>query len=135
MKATTDTPERPLPVETEQSVDPVSSQVEMTESSEQGETGDSTEHVETENSAPHVETGSQIKGTLVTRSFELKKYKRPQKFKCKICGEFTASVKDLNAHHRSTHDVQFCDDCGKGFSTKKCTGKAHLCTQGTMVRV
>ena len=123
VKASTETPGSPLPVETNHSVDPESSQVEMTDSSGQVETADSMEHVETEDSAPHVETGSPVKGTLVTCSFELKKYKRPQRFKCKISGESATSVKDLNVHHHLTHDLQFCDDCGKGFSTKSALEK------------
>ena len=51
--------------------------METTDSPGQVEMADSTEHVETEDSVPHVETGSPVKGTLVIRSFELKKYKRP----------------------------------------------------------
>ena len=27
-------------------------------------------------------------------------------------------MKKLNKHHRSDHDIQFCSDCGKGFSTQ-----------------
>ena len=77
VKASTETPGSPLPVETDHNVDPESSQVEATDSPGQVETADSMEHVETEDSAPHVETGSPAKGTLVTCSFELKKYKRP----------------------------------------------------------
>ena len=64
-------------METDNSADTESSPVEKTDSPEQVETADTTEHVETEDSAPHVETGSVVKGKLVTRSFELKKYKRP----------------------------------------------------------
>ena len=123
VKAPTETPGSPLPVETDRSVDPESSQVETTDSPGPVEMADSTEHVETEDSVPHGEPDSPVKGTLVTCSFELKKYKRPQRFKCKICGESATSVKDLNAHHHSTHDVQFCDDCGKGFSTKSALEK------------
>ena len=114
-KTTTETSDIPLSVETELSVDTESSQVETT---------DPPEHVETSDSTSHVETGSPKKGTLVTCSFKLKKYKRPQRFKCKICGESATSVKDLNAHHRSSHDVQFCDECGKGFSTR--SGEKHI---------
>ena len=123
VKAPTETPGSPLPVETDHSVDPESSQVEMTDLPGPVETADSMEHVETEDSVPHGETDSPVKETLVTCSFKLKKYKRPQRFKCKICGESATSVKDLNAHHRSTHDVQFCDNCGKGFSTKSALEK------------
>ena len=123
VKASTESPVSPLPVETDNNAETESSPVEMTDSPEQVETAATTEHVETEDSAPHVETSSIVKGKLVTRSFELKKYKRPRRFECKICGESATSVKDLNAHHRSTHDVQFCDECRKGFSTKSALEK------------
>ena len=63
------------------------------------------------------------KGTFVTHSFELKKYKWPWWFKCKLCGDSSPSVMELNAHLCSTHDVQFCDDCGKGFSMKSALKK------------
>ena len=77
IKASTESPVSPLPVETDNSVDTGSSPVEMTDSPEQVEMADTTEHVDTEDSAPHMETGSVVKGKLVTCSFELKKYKRP----------------------------------------------------------
>ena len=123
VKAPTETPGSPLPVETDHSVDPESSQVETTDSPRPVEMADSTEHVETEDSIPHWEPNSPVKGTLVKCSFKLKKYKRPRRFKCKICGESVTSVKDLNAHHCSTHNVQFCEDCGKGFFTKSALEK------------
>ena len=66
IKATIEISDSPLPVKTGLSVDTESSQVETTDVPEQ---------VETKDSASHVETGSPIKGTLVTCSFELKKYK------------------------------------------------------------
>ena len=74
VKASTEPPVSPLPVETDNSANTESSPVETTDSPEQVETADTTEHVETEDSAPHVETSSVVKGKLVTRSFELKKY-------------------------------------------------------------
>ena len=77
VKASTESPVSPLPVETDNSADTESSPVETTDLPEQVETADTTEHVETEDSAPHVETSSLVKGKLVTHSFELKKYKRP----------------------------------------------------------
>ena len=67
-KTATETTDIPLPVKTELSVDTESPQVETT---------NSPEHVKTNDSTSHVETGSPKKGTLVTHSFELKKYKRP----------------------------------------------------------
>ena len=55
-------------METGINVPPKTSQVEMTDSPEQ---------VETPEQPVNVETDSPIKGTLMTHSFELKKYKRP----------------------------------------------------------
>ena len=100
-----------LPVETDHDGGQDAANVEMADDSEHAE------HVETTDSAVSVETESPKRGTLVTCSFKLRKYKRPRKFKCKICGDSSTSVKELNAHHRLTHNVQFCEDCGKGFST------------------
>ena len=93
-----------LSVKTDHDIQPKSPQVEMT---------DTPEHVETEDSSVNVEMSPPSKGMLVPCSYELKKYKRPQRFKCKLCGDSSSSMKELNAHHHSTHDVQFCDDCGK----------------------
>ena len=93
-----------LPVETAPSTE-ANSNVETTDSNE-------TEHVETSPNA-------KIIGTLVTKTIGLKKHKKQFKAKCKLCDEICDSIKDLNSHHRSYHDVQFCDDCGKGFSTKR----------------
>ena len=68
VKATTEAPDSPLPVETDISVHTEPPQVETTASPEQ---------VEMTEQSVHVETDPPIKGTLVTCSFELKKYKRP----------------------------------------------------------
>ena len=65
-KATNKASDSPLLVETGLNIPPKTSQV---------ETMDSPEQVETTEQPVNVETDSPIKGTLVTRSFELKKYK------------------------------------------------------------
>ena len=114
--ASNNIPSNALSVETDYDTQPPTPQV---------ETDDVLEYVETENSSVHMEMSPPSKGTLVTRSYELKRYKQPRQFKCKLCGESTFSVKELNAHHCSTHDVQFCDNCGKGFSMKS-TLEKHL---------
>ena len=104
----------PLPVETDCNGTSETSQVEM-----MADAG----HVATPNITVNVQTDNPNKGSLVTCSFELKKYKRPRRFKCKLCGDSSKSVKELNAHHRATHDVEFCDECSKGFSTKSALDK------------
>ena len=91
----------------------------------QVETMTNVEHVATPSSASNVQTENPSKGSLVTRSFELKKYKRPRTFKCKLCGDSSKSVKELNTHHRATHDVEFCEECGKGFTTQSALDKHH----------
>ena len=65
-KATNEASDSPLPVETSLNVPPKTPQVETT---------DSPEHVETIEQPVNVETDPPVKGTLVTCSFELKKYK------------------------------------------------------------
>ena len=55
-------------METGLNVPPKTPQVEMT---------DSPEHVETTKQPVNMETNLPVKGTLMTCSFELKKYKRP----------------------------------------------------------
>ena len=44
-------------------------------------------HVATPNNALNVQTHNPNKGSLVTHSFELKKYKRSGTFKCILCGD------------------------------------------------
>ena len=79
-----------LSVETDQDTQPKTPQVEITNTPVQVEIG---------NLLVNVKTDPLTKGMSVTRSFELKKYKRPRKFKCKICGDSSSSVKKLNVHH------------------------------------
>ena len=106
----------PLPVETDGNGTSETSQVEtMTDA----------EHVATPSNALNVQTANPNKGSLVTHTFELKKYKRPSTFKCKLCGDSSKSVKELNAHHRATHDVEFCEECGKSFTTQSALDKHH----------
>ena len=61
-KATNEASDSPLPVETGLNIPPKTPQV---------ETVDSPEHVETTEQPVNVETNPPVKGTLVTRSFEL----------------------------------------------------------------
>ena len=79
IKATTESPNSPLSVETDNSADTESSPVETTNLPEHVEMADTTEQVETEDSAPHVETSSVVKGKLVTHTFELKKIQETTK--------------------------------------------------------
>ena len=62
--------------------------------------------------------------TVSIKSYVLKKKnKKLRKVHCKICNASCEGVKSLNEHHRSEHDVQFCSDCGKGFSTQTALDK------------
>ena len=70
-----------------------------------------TEPVETD-------TKEKIIGTFVTKTIGIRKHKKDRKVKCRLCGDSFANVKELNKHHRSDHDIQFCADCGKGFNTQ-----------------
>ena len=45
---------------------------------------DTPEYVEIEDSSVNVEMSPPSKGALVTHIYELKKYKQPQRFKCKF---------------------------------------------------
>ena len=56
-------------------------------------------------------------GTFVTKTVGIRKHKKERKAKCRLCGDSFGNVKELNKHHRSDNDIQFCSDCGKGFNT------------------
>ena len=83
-----------------------------------------TEHVETddtddaETEPVGTEPKEKIIGTFVAKTIEIRKHKKDRKVKCRLCGDSFANVKELNKHHYSDHDIQFCVDCGKGFNTQ-----------------
>ena len=56
-------------------------------------------------------------GTLVMKTVGIVKCKKKRKAHCKICGNSCSNVKELNQHHKDTHDIVFCPDCHKAFST------------------
>ena len=42
---------------------------------------------------------------------------KPKKFQCIYCPTVTDSKRDMNTHHRSSHGIMTCVDCGKTFPT------------------
>ena len=56
-------------------------------------------------------------GTLVMKTVGIVKLKKKRKARCKLCGISCNNVKELNQHHKDTHDIVFCPDCNKAFST------------------
>ena len=82
--------------------------VEMTPSNESETEGYVNTDSESENKQPVIET-------LVMKTVGIVKCKKKRKAHCKICGN--SDVKELNQHHKDTHDIVFCLDCDKAFST------------------
>ena len=101
-KAGTDT----LAVNVETSDPPV----EMTPSNDSETEGYVNTDSESENKQPVI-------GTLVMKTVGIVKRKKKRKARCKICGNSCNNVKELNQHHKDTHDIVFCLDCDKAFST------------------
>ena len=62
------------------------------------------------------DTKERIIGTFVTKTVTIRKHKKAQKAKCRLCGESFDNVKELNKHHHSDHDIQFCSNCVKEFN-------------------
>ena len=58
-----------------------------------------------------------VNGTLVMKTVGIVRLKKKRKAHCKICGNSCKNVKELNQHHKDTHDIVFCPDCNKAFST------------------
>ena len=55
----------------------------------------------------------QLIGKLSVTKHELKKYKRMRRFSCKLCETVTGSRKEINEHHKVSHDKCYCKICGK----------------------
>ena len=72
---------------------------------------------ETKSGTGNVETNEKVIGTFVTKIVGIKKHKKERRAKCRLCGESFKNVKELNEHHQTDHDIQFCAECGKGFNT------------------
>ena len=62
-------------------------------------------------------------GTLVMKTVGIVRRKKKRKVRCKICGNSCKDVKGLNDHHRDKHDIVFCPDCNKAFSTRSSLDK------------
>ena len=75
---------------------------------------DNTEDAETE--PVGTDTKEKIIGTFVTKTIGIRKHKKDRNVKCRLCGDSFANMKELNKHHHSDHNIQFCADCGKGFN-------------------
>ena len=58
-----------------------------------------------------------VNGTLVMKTVGIVKHKKKRKAHCIICGASCNNVKELNQHNKDTHDIVFCPDCNKAFST------------------
>ena len=54
---------------------------------------------ETESGTGNVETNEKVIGTFVTKTIGIKKHKKEQKVKCRLCSESFKNVKELNKHH------------------------------------
>ena len=54
---------------------------------------------------------------LSVTKHELKKYKRKRKFSCKICDTVAGSRKEINDHHKASHEKCYCKKCGKACNT------------------
>ena len=70
-----------------------------------------------------MERNEKVIGTFVTKTIGIKKHKKEQKVKYRLCGESVKNVKELNEHHRMDHNIQFCAECGKGFNMQSSLDK------------
>ena len=83
--------------------------------------------VDTETEPVGTDTKEKTIGTFVTKTIGIRKHKKERKAKCRLCGDSFDNVKELNRHHRSDHDIQFCSECGKGFNTQTSLDKHKYC--------
>ena len=60
--------------------------------------------------------GNNSKGTFTTRSYNLKKSKKPRKIGCKMCDAVYNSNKELTQHHQQKHNILYCEECSKAFN-------------------
>ena len=56
------------------------------------------------------------KGDFKTRSYGLRRTKKPRKFGCKMCDEVCDSIHELSVHHQRNHNILNCDTCTKAFN-------------------
>ena len=57
-----------------------------------------------------------IKGKLAVQSYTVKKLKKIQKYKCRICLESVNSAHLLTVHHQTNHGILYCSECTKAFN-------------------
>ena len=57
-----------------------------------------------------------LKGDFKTRSYGLKRRKKPRKFGCKMCDKVCDSIHELNIYHQLNHNILYCDICTKAFN-------------------
>ena len=69
------------------------------------------------NTESESENKKPVNGTLVMKTVGIVRRKKKRKARCKICGNSCKNVKELNQHHWDTHNIVFCPDCNKAFST------------------
>ena len=70
------------------------------------------------NTESESENKKPVNGTLVMKTVGIVRRKKKRKAHCKICGNSCKNMKELNQHDRDTHDIVFCSDCNKAFSTR-----------------
>ena len=56
------------------------------------------------------------KGDFKTKSYRLKRSKKPRRFGCKMCEKFCNSIHELSVHHQQSHNILYCDICNKAFN-------------------
>ena len=57
------------------------------------------------NTESESENKKPVNGTLVMKTVGIVRHKKKRKAHCKICGNSCKDVKELNQHHRDTHDI------------------------------
>ena len=55
------------------------------------------------------------KGSLITKTYVLKKPKVKRSFKCSECNTVKQTIQKLNEHHRKKHNPQMCGICNRTF--------------------
>ena len=65
---------------------------------------------------PTSSASTSLKGDFKTRSYGLKRRKKPRKFGCKMCDKVCDSIHELNVHHQLNHNILYCNICTKAFN-------------------
>ena len=56
------------------------------------------------------------KGSLITKTYVLKKPEVKRSFKCSECNRVKQTIQKLNEHHRKKHNPQMCGICNRTFA-------------------